>query len=154
MRNGLLYMPPNDPDPLPKIGMSGALTRLLPLRSNGPIENTASLRDDLTGLVGKGYTSLSDEAARGHFARMVSILGRDKAQQLFNHISIFNQNPNMGKLPITEKLSQFYDVGSDLPELDTLIKRAKMFGGGPISGLTDSPDLTSMQLSNRDIVKK
>jgi hypothetical protein len=118
-------------------------------RASSPQDQTADLRDSLTALVGKGYTSVTDEDSRGHFARLVSMLGLPAAQKLFTHISIYNQNPNQSRLPLNDKVTQFYDVGSRDIEIDSLLKKVKQFGSGVISGLTDSNNYSNQLLTGK-----
>lgn len=131
--------PPSEEKPVIK----SAITR------NSPEDQTANLRDSLTALVGRGYTSVTDDESRGHFSRLVATIGLPAAQKLMTHIAIYNQNPNQSRLPLTEKVSQFYDIGSRDTEVNSLLQKIKNFGSGVVSGLTDSGDYTNQVLMNK-----
>lgn len=131
--------PPSEEKPTVKTGIS----------RNSPEDQTANLRDSLTALVGRGYTSVTDDESRGHFSRLVATLGLPAAQRLMTHIAIYNQNPNQSRLPLNEKVTQFYDIGSRDAEINSLLQKIKTFGSGVVSGLTDSPDYSNQILMNK-----
>lgn len=118
--------------------------------SNDPTRQQFDVRDSITALVGKGYTSVSDDDARGHFAKLSSVLGVPAAQKIMSHIFLYNQSPNSKQLPIQQKIMQFYDMGSRDADVDAHLKKLKMLGSGVLGGMNTSPEVTNMDLSNRD----
>lgn len=154
MLNSLLNlnMPHGDPDPITPIGLGKSIAMMS--RQRTPFDDTADIRDSLTALVGKGYTGVSDDDARGHFGRLTSILGRDAAQKLMTHIFIYNQTPTARGVGLQEKINQFYNIGSRDSSINDILSRVNKFGSGVQSGLTDSPEIQNQELSNRYVAKK
>lgn len=114
----------------------------------GQADNTADIRDSITNLVGSGYTAMNDDNARANYARLSNLVGQDKARKILDRIFLFNsrQQPNMNA---RDRVSQFYDSSVSNPDIEPIIKQAKTFGYGPLSGLNSSPDVVNMQLSGR-----
>lgn len=117
--------------------------------SGGDPKETLDIRDSITAMVGKGYTSIADDEARSHFARLVNALGLPKAQKVMSHIFLYNQSPNNKSTPLQQKIMQFYDSGSKDTDVDEVIKQSKGIGTGVVAGLNSSPETTVMQLTNR-----
>jgi hypothetical protein len=109
------------------------------------------VRDSITGLVGKGYTSLSDDDARGQFARLAGQLGVPTARKLMNKIFIYNQtNQNQGQ-PLDKKIMGFYETNYDDDEIKTIVETSKMVGSGPIAAMRDSPDMMNASLVGKNM---
>jgi hypothetical protein len=122
---GQPYAPPNDPG------------------------QTNSIRDILSGVIGRGFTDLKSDDARNAYAYLRGSLGPATASKLMTHALLFNQRPDMLKANPEQKVQSFYDIGSNDPEVHTIIKRAGNFGQGPVEGLNTSPDAMNMQASRR-----
>jgi len=115
----------------------------------GPLrpEDSLNVRDAISAFVGKRYIGTADDNARALYSYLRMKLGGDTAFKLLKHISIFNQRPDMLKVSPEQRVQSFYDIGSNDPELNTLINRSSMVAHGPMAGLNDSP-----QVLNRDIL--
>lgn len=116
------------------------------LKGRGPIEDTADIRDIITGLVGKGYTALSDDDVRGGYGRLQTLVGRPKAQKLMEQIFIYNQRPENRGLPVEDRISRFYDAGSGDAATNDVIGKAKSFGYGVLPGFRNSPNVLNQGL--------
>lgn len=112
-------------------------------KGNTPADETADLRDSINALVGGGYKTLSDEDARGNFVKLAGILGTKAAQNLFIHISQQNQRPGWNQMKPAERVSNFYNINSNNPDVNPILQRVKSFGTGPLSGYTDSVNLVN-----------
>lgn len=115
------------------------------IKSRGPLEDTADIQDIISGMVGKGYTTLSDDDARGGFARMEALLGRDKARDLMTKIFIYNQRPENQRAPMEARISQFYDTAAN----DPVISKARNFGYGVLPGFRTSASALNQSLLGR-----
>lgn len=99
-------------------------------------DDTADVRDILSNLVGRKVSNLSDENTRSDFARLQALLGSQKAQKLITQVIIHNQrNANA---PMEKSIQDFYEVGSNDPEVNDVLKTVKGFGYGVLSGFRDS----------------
>lgn len=114
-------------------------------KPSGTFDQTADLRDDIGLLVGGGYTSFSDENARATFARIASVLGKQKASDLSLHIFLQNQRPGAQQMKPVERVSKFYDISSSNAAVKETLEKVKAFGTGPIAGYTDSIDFINQQ---------
>lgn len=154
MLNGLFnpQIPQGEPDPVTPIGLGKGIANLG--RQRTVVDDTADIRDSLTALVGKGYTGVSDDDAKGHFARLAGILGKDAAQKLMSHVFIYNQTPTAKGVGLQEKINQFYGIGSRDSGINDILQKIKQFGSGVISGMNDSPEVDNQVLSNRYVAKK
>ncbi len=106
------------------------------------IDDSADVRDLLSAIAGSGKSGLgSDQQAV--YNRLQVLLGADKARKVISHAYIFNQRPDMlAKTPM-QRISAFYDMGSNDPDVDAIIKKTKGLGEGPLAGLNQTPnDLT------------
>lgn len=119
-------------------------------RSRTSGDETADIRDILTGIVGKGYTNFSDPDAQHNFAVLAGIVGKKEAQELITHAFIFNQRPDVQHKTASERITQFYDMGSSNPGLNTIIKAAGNFSRGPLAGARESADMLNRQVTGRD----
>jgi hypothetical protein len=124
------------------------------IRQRTPFDDTADLRDSLTALVGKGYTGVSDDDAKGYFGRLAGILGLDAAQKLMTHVFIYNQSPMAKGVGLNEKINQFYNIGSRDSGVNDILSRINKFGSGVIAGMNDSPEITNQEMTNRLVAKK
>lgn len=114
-----------------------------------PIDDTADVRDLLTALVGKGYTSLSDADSRADYQRLQALVGQDKAQKLATHAFIYNQNPANQRLPVEAKIKGFYDAPAGDPDVQSTLKKVGAFGYGVLPGFRESVNHTNQVLAGR-----
>lgn len=106
------------------------------------------VRDKLAELVGRGNTINPDDKV-SIYGRLASILGEGKAKKVMDHAYIFNQRPDIQKLPLDQKLNAFYQIGSTDPDVSNVIHRSKSLGYGPLQGFRESASETNQQLSGR-----
>ncbi len=120
------------------------------IKAESPQDNTADVRDIMANLVGGGKTGLTDADSRANFASLTKLVGAPAAQKLVSQAFLFNQRPGAAQLPAAARLQQFYDTGSNDPEVSGHLKKIKAFGSGVLGGLNTSPNIGSMLLSGRE----
>lgn len=101
------------------------------------LDSNLDVRDRLAELVGKGNVLLPEDKV-AIYGNLVATLGQDKAQKVMNHAFLFNQRPDVQKLPLEEKLKAFYTIGSNDPDVSQLIAKSKALGYGVLPGLRGS----------------
>lgn len=101
-------------------------------------DRSGDIRDSIGTLVGGGYTSLNDEAAKANFNNLVHILGQKKAQDLASHIFRQNQRPDFQTLKPVDRVSRFYDIQSSHIPTNEILQTVKSIGTGPRAGYMDS----------------
>src|SRR5687767_5454141 len=89
----------------PVIGEEEIIDRVS--KSRGPLEDSVRVRDLISGLVGGGYTDLTNDDAQKNFAGLQSVLGRAKANEILQKIVIHNQDPRYKAKPIEERITTF-----------------------------------------------
>lgn len=118
------------------------------LSTRTPIEQGLDIRDHLAELVGKGNTlSAGDRTAI--YGSLTAALGRDKATKIMNHAYLFNQRPDVAKLPLEEKIKSFYTIGSNDPDVNDVIMKSKTLGYGALPGFRGSSSVLNQILSGR-----
>lgn len=111
------------------------------------LDETADIRDIINGMVGRGYTALDDDDAKGMYTRLRQVMGDQKAQKLMTQIFIHNQRE--GSKPMESRIKTFYEVGSNDPEVGEIITKTKTFGQGPLAGMRESSSAISQQLTGK-----
>ena len=117
------------------------------------LDEAVNIRDVLSGMVAKGYTNLTDPDAKNNFAYLAGIVGRQTAQQMVNHIILFNQRDDTKGLNAEGRLRQFYEMGSNDPHIDNIIKGAGSLGTGPIAAARESSDVLNMTTMGKGFTK-
>lgn len=110
------------------------------------VDTDVEARDIISGLVGKGYISLSDDDSRNAYNRLRVIYGDPKAQKVMQQISIFNQRPELKKLPTEERISKFYTIGSSNPLAQEAISRGNNLSYGVLPAFRNSPYVMNQEL--------
>ena len=129
-----LKVSPSTGDPVPPKAVDEKLI-YSPTRSQTQLD--FDVRDRISELVGKGNALLPDDKM-AIFSNLTSVLGKDKAQKVMEHAYLFNSRPEVQKLPLEEKIKSFYTVGSNDPDVQTLIQKSKSLGYGPLQGMRSS----------------
>jgi hypothetical protein len=126
----------------------GPVTPPAALAASGRLrpEHGLDVRDAISAFVGKRFIGTQDQDARALYSMLRARLGGDTASKLLTHLSLFNQRPDMLQATPEQRVQAFYDIGSNDPELNTLISRSKMMGQGPISGMAESPLVDNREL--------
>jgi hypothetical protein len=114
-----------------------------------PLDNTADVRDILTGLVGKGYTTMGDDNIKSGYNRLQSLLGPQQASKLMNHMFMFNSRPDLKNTPVESRIKQFYDTPSADVDVTGTLGKVKSFGYGVVPGFRDSSSQLNQQLSGK-----
>lgn len=114
--------------------VKGAVQQQANLPVKTSVDEKADLIDSLGFLVAGNYTSLSDDDAKGTFARLAGKYGRDKAQRLVNEAVLFNQNPSFKKMGAQQKVQKFFELGSKDQDVNTLLQGVKNFGSNQSAG--------------------
>lgn len=106
------------------------------------------IRDRLAALVGKGNSLLPDDKA-AIYGTLATSLGEQKARKVMDHAYLFNQRPDVQGLPVEEKIRAFYNIGSNDPDVGSLIAQSKSLGYGPLQGFRTSSENMNQQLAGR-----
>lgn len=106
------------------------------------------VRDRLSELVGKGNMLNPDDKA-AIYSSLTASLGKDKATKIMQHAYIFNQRPDMLRLPLEDKLKAFYTLGSNDQDVNDVIARSKSLGYGVLPGFRNSSSYANQVLAGR-----
>lgn len=109
------------------------------------LDDTADVRDILGALIGKGVSSLQHVDTQKDYARLQALLGTQKAQKLMTQV--FLHNTRNSSVPKERRLQDFYEVGSNEPEVNEIIKNVKSFGYGVLPGFRESSKQTNQMLT-------
>lgn len=139
----LLRVSPPSGDPT-----KGAADNNMVLPSHNPIAQDLDIRDHLAALVGKGNT-LSPDDKSAIFGSLTTAIGRDKATKIMNHAYLFNQRPDILKLPLEDKIRAFYTIGSNDPDVNQVIAKSKSLGYGALPGFRESSSALNQVLSGK-----
>lgn len=113
-----------------------------------PNKGEFDIRDRLAELVGKGNTLNPDDKA-AIYGSLAASLGKDKAEKIMTHAYIFNNRPDVIKLPLADKLRAFYTIGSNDPDVNAVISKSKTLGYGAIPGFQQSASSINQGLSGQ-----
>jgi hypothetical protein len=114
--------------------------------SREPMARKLDIRDMLAELVGKG-NAMSANDRTAIFSYLTSQIGQDKATKVMNHAYLFNQRPDVLKLPVEDKLKSFYTIGSNDPDVNQVIDKSRSLGYGVLPGFRNSSSAINQQLS-------
>lgn len=114
-----------------------------------PVRVDFDIRDRLAELVGRG-NSISPDDKAAIYGNLVSSLGRERADKVMNHAYIFNQRGDVQGLPLEEKLRSFYTIGSNDPDVGSIISKSKTLGYGAVPGFRESVSDINQQLLGRN----
>lgn len=115
-----------------------------------PNRGEFDIRDRLAELIGKGNALNPDDKA-AIYGSLATSLGKDKAQKIMTHAFLFNQRPDVVKLPLEDKIRAFYTIGSNDPDVNTVISKSKTLGYGTLPGFRESSSAINQQLSGQVI---
>jgi len=118
------------------------------LKANDPTKTALDVRDHLAALVAAG-NNLSQEDRKAVFQGLSNALGQEQAQKVLLHTYMFNNRPDVQRLPIEEKLRTFYDIGSNDPAVHDLLAKTKTLGYGVVPGFRESSSAINQQLTGK-----
>lgn len=113
-----------------------------------PNKGDFDIRDRLAELVGKGNALAPDDKA-AIYGSLVASLGKDKAEKVMSHAYLFNNRPDIVKLPSEDKIRAFYTIGSNDPDVNAIISKSKTLEYGPIAGFRQSASSINQGLSGQ-----
>lgn len=116
--------------------------------NRGQTEQDLDIRDALASLIGKGNTLTPDDK-KAIYGALTTTLGQDKAMKIMNHAYLFNQRPDVLRLPLEEKLKTFYTIGSNDPDVKQVIDKSKALGYGVVPGFRESSSAINQALVGR-----
>jgi len=116
------------------------------LTSRNPYARKLDIRDHLATLVAGG-NNLSQEDKKAVFQGLANELGQEQAQKVLLHTYMFNNRPDVQRLPIEEKLRTFYDIGSNDKGVHDLLMKTKALGYGILPGFRGSSSAINQKLS-------
>lgn len=132
----------------PKTGGEKKIGDTVIPEGKGKVDKQLDVRDRLAELVGKGNALTPDEKM-AILGDLSSSLGKDKAMKIMNHAYIFNQRPDILKLPLEDKIKAFYTIGSNDKDVNDLITKSKTLGYGVLPGFRESSSATNQVLAGR-----
>lgn len=132
----------------PPIGGGSMEEKVLVTKNKPQVDQNFDLRDRLAELVGKGNALNPDDRA-AIYGNLVNLLGKDKAQKVFQHAYIFNSRPDIQKLPLEDKLKSFYTIGSNDADVMEVLGRTKNLGYGVLPGFRNSFSQINQQLTGQ-----
>jgi hypothetical protein len=118
----------------------------MPLKSD-PIKDQFDVRDGISAMVGKGYTALSDDDARGIYKNLSGKLGESRAQKLMNSVFLYNKKSKQTNLEA--KLSEFYNSKTGDKDVDEIINTSNKIGYGPLEGFRTSVLVDNQKLQGK-----
>lgn len=118
------------------------------LTAKNPIAQNLDIRDHLAALVGRG-NALSPDDKAAIFGGLTSALGKDKAMKIMDHAYLFNQRPDILKLPLEDKLKSFYTIGANDPDVNDVIMKSKSLGYGVLPGFRESSSGINQALTGK-----
>lgn len=113
-----------------------------------PVSGDFDIRDQLAALVGKGNALNADDKT-AIYGSLTAALGRDKAEKIMTHAYLFNNRPDVVKLPLEDKIRAFYRIGSNDPDVNAVITKSKTLGYGPLPGFRQSASSLNQELSGQ-----
>jgi len=133
----------------PKKGASAVEEKMFISPGRTPLDDTADVRDVLSGLVGKGMTGLNDDDTRNGYYRLQQLVGPQQAQKLMTHMFVFNSRPDLkGAAPET-RIKSFYDTPTSDPDISGTLGKVKSFGYGVLPGFRQSTSQLNQSLSGQ-----
>jgi hypothetical protein len=103
----------------------------------GPIESNFDLRDRIYELIGS-KNQLDEESRKSLYGNLISLVGPDKAQKLLVQTHLFNKHPEYGNLPVEDRIQQFYNIGSNDPDVKDILDRTRNLSYGLKHGFRTS----------------
>lgn len=135
-----LRLPATDPVVKEKVIISKGRT---------PLDDTADVRDILSGLVGKGMTGLNDDDSRNGYNRLQQLVGPQQANKLMNHMFVFNSRPDLKGAAPEARIKTFYDTPTSDPDVSSTLGKVKSFGYGVLPGFRQSSSQLNQGLSGQ-----
>lgn len=116
-------------------------------KSRTSLDDTADVRDILSRLVGQKISNLSDGDVQSDYDHLQKLVGPQKAQKLVTQVIIHNQrNANA---PMEKSIQDFYEVGSNDPEVNDMLKTVKTLGYGVLPAFRNSSKQQNQILSGQ-----
>lgn len=106
------------------------------------------VRDHIAELVGRG-NSMSPRDRAAIYGSLSSAVGEGRAKKIMDHAYIFNQRPDVLKLPVEDKLRSFYSIGANDPDVNDILTKSKAIGYGILPGFRESASGINQVLAGR-----
>lgn len=116
--------------------------------TRSPMARKLDVRDHLAELIGRG-NSLSPKDRGAIYNSLSQAVGPEKAGKIMTHTYIFNQRPDLAKLPIEDRLRSFYTIGSNDADVNDIITKSKAIGYGVLPGFRESSSGINQLLAGR-----
>jgi hypothetical protein len=114
-----------------------------PAQTNPTVTDDVHVRDILSGMINMGTNDFSSDDAKAARTALAYRVGDPMAVRLMTQAVNFNGRKDMVGKPTEDKLSAFFSMGSNDPEVDNYIKRAGNVGQGVIQGYRNTPLVTN-----------
>ncbi len=119
-------------------------------RGQTPSDTLADSRDILSFLVGKGYTSLNDDDAKGAYKSLAKTVGDQQAQKLVDQALLYNQRKEAQLQTPEQRVQSFYDIGSNDKNVSAYLGQLRNLGSGVIPGFRESVFMGNRKLTGRE----
>lgn len=114
----------------------------------GPIEANFDLRDRIYELIGS-KNQLDADSRRSLYGNLISLVGPEKAQKVLVQTHLFNNRPEYRSMPIEERIQQFYDIGSNDPDVKDILDRTRNLSYGLKHGFRTSVSHLNQLMAGR-----
>lgn len=114
----------------------------------GPVEANFDLRDRIYELIGS-KNQLDEDSRRSLYGDLISLVGPDKAQKVLVQTHIFNNHPEYRNMPIEDRIQQFYNIGSNDPDVKDILDRTRNLSYGLKHGFRTSMSHLNQVMAGR-----
>ena len=119
------------------------------LKNQPKLADDYATRDTIHSFIARGDTDLKSEEAKASYRDLVNKLGAPMAGKVLAHTFDFNSRPDVQRLPFNQKISSYYSIGSNDPELGKLIDMNGRLGQGPVAATYEDPNISVMAATGR-----
>lgn len=117
-----------------------------------PANDSSDARDILSMFVGGGHTALNSEDLQFAYKRLTDIVGKPMAQKLSNQAFLHSQRPDTQKMNPEQRVQNFFDTGSNDPEVAQTLKNYRGLASGQLHAFRTSPLLGNRGLLGQSIL--
>lgn len=116
--------------------------------NQGILNTRLDLRHRIAELVASGGV-LNPDDKKSIYGDLSQMVGEPIAQKLMTHAYLFNQRPDMKKLPMEARLQSFYDIGSNDPDVANIINKTKAMGYGVVPAFRESVSELNKEIAGK-----
>jgi hypothetical protein len=116
--------------------------------NQGPLKTGLDLRHRISELIASGGV-LDPDDKKSIYGDLSQMVGEPIAQKLMTHAYLFNQRPDIKKLPMEAKIQSFYDIGSNDPDVANIINKTKAMGYGVVPAFRESVSELNKEIAGK-----